>query len=70
MKAFLRCLHNMDRQQTENATMYVNVLIQLLQANMRECQNAMFIHLIFESLCVIIKKVRYMAIVSYIILYF
>ncbi|CAD5230408.1 unnamed protein product [Bursaphelenchus xylophilus] len=56
MKAFMRCLSLMDQKQAESANVYVDFLVRLIEAVVKESQNPMFTHLVFESLCVVIKK--------------
>ncbi|CAD5226159.1 unnamed protein product [Bursaphelenchus okinawaensis] len=56
IKAFMRCLSVMDQKQAEKADVYVDFLVQLIQAVIKESQNPIFTHLVFESLCVVIKK--------------
>ncbi|KAI6176335.1 Exportin-2 [Aphelenchoides bicaudatus] len=56
VKALLRSLSMMDQSAVQNSNNYIVYLLQLVEQVVKESQNATFTHMVFESVCVVIKK--------------
>jgi len=56
IKSLLRSLSIMDAQTIENANFYVAHLVQLIETVVKESQSPQFTHMVFECLCVVIKR--------------
>uniref|UniRef100_A0A183CBE9 Cse1 domain-containing protein n=1 Tax=Globodera pallida TaxID=36090 RepID=A0A183CBE9_GLOPA len=56
MKALMRTFSLMDDRMAANAHLYVNKLFQMVTEAVRVPKNPLFVHYIFESLCILIRK--------------